>query len=188
MSTNIIPLINGVTRIYKSLQKLKKYHTSQIGLSGPHLVITYALLYHPEGLTGAELSKICIEDKAAISRTLSDMEENNLIYYENSTDHRKYRAKAFLTEEGKRYAERIHQSIKEAFAYLPTASTPEEIAVFYKILADIADRTELVVESFSTPQINKDQFLNRVILSLVSSFLMFYNLDIIYSKENEKER
>lgn len=42
----------------------------------------YYLGKHPEGLTTSELTKLCCEDKAAVSRALSQLESGGLIVRE----------------------------------------------------------------------------------------------------------
>lgn len=92
-------LVTGITRIYKSVQKIKKNQMHILGLKGTHVMCIHYLSRYPEGLTAASLCQLCNEDKAGISRILADLEQKKLICYEQARN-RKYRAKALLTEAG----------------------------------------------------------------------------------------
>lgn len=41
-------LTSGVTRIYKSIQKIKRLHMDPIGLKGTHVMCIHYLYTHPE--------------------------------------------------------------------------------------------------------------------------------------------
>ena len=108
-----------------------------LGLKGSHVMCIYYLSRHKEGLTAADLCEICKEDKAGISRILSDLEHNNFIFYESPGD-RKYRAKAKLTEDGMKYAGIVNNMILEATEEGGIGITEEEREVFYRVLFLIA--------------------------------------------------
>lgn len=68
---------NGITRIYKSIQKIKKHKMNALGLKGTHVMCLHYLSRHSEGLTAARLCRLCNEDKAGISRILADLEQKS---------------------------------------------------------------------------------------------------------------
>ena len=69
-------LTSGITQIYKSIQKIKRCRMDSLGLKGTHVMCLYYLSEYPNGLTAADLCGKCREDKAGISRILSDLEKN----------------------------------------------------------------------------------------------------------------
>ena len=86
-------LTTGIAQIQKKIQKIKRLKMNSFGLKGAHVMCIYYLYQNPEGLTAADLSRKCVEDKAAVSRILSELEKNHFIYYEESSLGKKYRAK-----------------------------------------------------------------------------------------------
>ena len=82
-------LTGGITSVYKSIQKIKKLSMSEIGLKGVHAMCIYYLYTTPDGLTAAELCIRCREDKAAISRILSELKSFEMITYQQAAALRK---------------------------------------------------------------------------------------------------
>ena len=135
-------LTTGVTRIYKSIQKIKKSRMNALGLKGTHVMCLYYLSRNPEGLTAADLCDHCREDKAGISRILSDLEKQGFLCYDFSDEKKKYRAKAVLTEKGKLCARQVETQILHAVEAGGKGLTEEERQIFYKVLFKIADNLE----------------------------------------------
>lgn len=67
-----------IASIYKSIQKIKKYEMNKIGLKGTHVTCMNLLNNTPEGLTASEICLLAKEDKAGISRALSELFEKIL--------------------------------------------------------------------------------------------------------------
>lgn len=133
----------GVTRIYKNIQKIKKTRMNSLGLKGTHVMCLYYLSRHPEGLTATDLCNMCREDKAGISRILSDLETRNFICYAPSQG-KKYRAKAFLTELGKEQAGTVDSLILRATEAGGQGLSQKEREIFYRVLSLIADNLEQI--------------------------------------------
>ena len=87
-------LVTGITRIYKSIQKIKKNQMNILGLKGTHVMCLHFLSRYPEGLTATRLSQLCNEDKAGISRILADLEQKRLIRYSGQESKKKYQSNA----------------------------------------------------------------------------------------------
>ena len=62
-----------ITQIYKNLQRIKMQEMSGFELRGTYVMCMFELNRNPEGLTITQLSQLCGEDKAAISRTISEL-------------------------------------------------------------------------------------------------------------------
>ncbi len=143
-------LTAGVTRIYKSIQKIKRHRMDSLGLKGTHVMCLHYLSGHPDGLTAADLCSICREDKEGISRILSDLEKTGLITYLSDNmakDTKKYRAKAVLTESGHTCAKKVTSLIMHATIAGGLGITPEERDIFYRILFKIAENLEKVCQN-----------------------------------------
>ena len=63
-----------ITRISRSIKRIKADEMADFELKGPHVSCLYYLSQR-DGMTAAELCERCDEDKAAISRSLDDLEK-----------------------------------------------------------------------------------------------------------------
>ena len=69
----------SVTKAYKCIQKIKLAETERMGLKANHVMYMHYLGKNPEGLTAKQLCELCIEDKAAVSRTIVDLTKNGFV-------------------------------------------------------------------------------------------------------------
>lgn len=129
----------GTSQIYKDIQKIKKARMSSLGLKGTHVMCLYYLHQNPEGLTAAQLCSLCRENKAGISRILSELEAHRFLTYEQPHGDKKYRTRASLTESGEAYASEITDLILHATQIGGKGITEEERTVFYRVLFQIAE-------------------------------------------------
>lgn len=129
----------GTSQIYKDIQKIKKARMSSLGLKGTHVMCLYYLHQNPNGLTGAELCTLCRENKAGISRILSELEDHQFICYEQPHNGKKYRSRAVLTESGEKYAAEITNLILHATLVGSKGISEEERTIFYRVLFQIAE-------------------------------------------------
>lgn len=143
-------LTTGVTQIYKSIQKIKKYEMNTLGLKSTHVMCLYYLNIHPDGLTAADLCRMCSEDKAGISRILADLETLSFIRYDIPQDKKKYRAKAILTETGREQAQKVNALILHSTVEGGRGLTEEEREIFYRILFLISGNLARVCSELDT--------------------------------------
>lgn len=127
-----------VLRLNKLVQKIKNFEMQEYGLKTIHVMCGHYLNAHPEGLTAAELTKLTLEDKAAISRALKVLQEKGFIHYNAN----QYNAVIRLTDEGKRFAEYISDKATKAVMAGSYDFSEEERNNFYKALNAIADNLE----------------------------------------------
>ena len=126
--------VTGVTLCYKSIQKIKATEMTEFGLKGTHVMCLFFLSQHPEGLTAAQLSQMCAEDKAAISRTLAVLQEQGYI----QAGEKKYRVPLRLTPAGQALAREMEALIQQWVSLGGDDLTEEERRVFYRVLGKIA--------------------------------------------------
>lgn len=62
-----------VLKINKLIQRIKTFEIRGYGLKAVHVLCVYFLNENPQGLTAAEIVKLTVEDKAAISRALAEL-------------------------------------------------------------------------------------------------------------------
>ena len=137
--------VMAITEIYKSIQKIKSQEMSDIGLKGTHVMCLFFLQEHPKGLTSAQLTTLCYEDKAAISRVIKELLQLDCI----QCDEKKYRSKITLTETGKKVTSVMQDKIIQSVGLAGQGYSKQEREIFYKVLLQIADNLKNRVESES---------------------------------------
>ena len=130
---------SSINRIYRCVQKIKSSKMTEFGLKGTQVMCLVSLMKNQEGFTSAELSNICMEDKGAISRAVSNLEEKGLVVFDEQAGKRRYRAKIRLTEEGRNAAGQIVKIIETSMLQAGNGLSDEEIKIFYKGLDIISD-------------------------------------------------
>ncbi len=128
--------VSTITQIYKQLQRVKMQEMADSDLRGTHVMCLFQLNRHPEGLTVTQLSNLCEEDKAATSRTVSDLLQKQLVIADTE---KKYRAPIMLTKEGKVIADQIDIQATNAVNAVGNDLTEEEREVFYRALTKISE-------------------------------------------------
>ena len=88
-----------------------------------------------------------MEDKAAVSRTVSKLEASGLVYFEDNGEKRRYRSKIRLTEKGEETAEKMVELIESAVKNGGEGLTEEEREIFYRSLGIIADNLQKICEN-----------------------------------------
>lgn len=127
-----------ILKLNKLVQRIKNYEMREYGLKTIHVMCVYYLNNHSEGLTASELTRLTLEDKAAISRALKTLQEKGYASY----DPNKYNAVIRLTDEGKKFAEVISLKATRAVAAGSYDFTDEQRNSFYKELGTIAENLE----------------------------------------------
>ena len=140
----------AISQIYRCIQKLKAAEMTELGLKGSHVSCLFQLAQHPEGLTAAELCSLCDEDKAAVSRCLSQLLQRGLVCGNFPVNKRSYRTRLTLTDSGRELVEQIYQKVDAALVGGSTGLTQQQRENFYatmKLIINnlsryIADREE----------------------------------------------
>ena len=134
--------VTGITTCYKYIQKIKSIEMTDLGLKGNHVMCIFYLNRNDEGLTAAELSQLCGEDKAAISRTLGILQEEGYV----KSGEKKYRAPLHLTESGKKIAQYVDNLIREWVGRGGDGLSEEERNTFYRSLDIISSNLRETVK------------------------------------------
>lgn len=138
--------IMTMNQINRSIQTIKNREMSEYGLKGTHVMCLYQLKQHTEGLTATELASLCEEDKAAISRSLSQIESKGLITFTDVDGRKRYRTVITLTEQGREVCDQISQKIDELLQTNSKGVSDEEREVFYRVFSIIADNLRATSE------------------------------------------
>ena len=127
--------LTGITVCYKYIQRIKSAEMTEFGLKGTHVACMFYLSHEPEGLTAAQLCGLCAEDKASISRTVSELRAKGYI---EAGSAKNYRAPLRLTEPGLAIARQMEPLIESWVTVGGEGLTEEERDTFYRSLAHIA--------------------------------------------------
>ena len=136
--------VSGITSCYKYIQRIKSMEMTEFGLKGTHVMCLYYLRQNPAGLTASQLCGLCAEDKAAISRTVSELKSRGYI---TTLSQKAYRAMLTLTAAGQEIARKFDQLIESWVTAGGDGLTEEERSDFYKSLSSIAENLRVRIES-----------------------------------------
>lgn len=127
----------SVLCLSRCIQKIQRTEMAKYGLKGAHAQCLITMGHYPEGVTVAQLSRISEKDKAAISRTLSELEKQGLVQKRKDGENA-YRAPVLLTDAGREASARVEQLAQMAVEQAGVGLTEERRAVFYETLELIA--------------------------------------------------
>ncbi len=138
MTQRFEAFVLSISQIYQCIQKIKSHEMTELGLKGPHVMCLFQLRQAREGLTVTELSGVCLEDKAAVSRAVSKLEELGLVRFQENGGKRRYRSKIRLTQAGGQVAEKMMSIIERAVQKGGRGLTDPQREALYSALGIIA--------------------------------------------------
>lgn len=127
-----------LSAILKSIKKLKDSRMTQFGLRSSHVMLLYQLGAHPEGLTPADLAESGSVDKALISRTISELQEKELVRTMQA-EGKKYKIRLCLTPSGIEVANYISTAVNKIQQQVSGDIPKEDLEVFYRTLFTLRD-------------------------------------------------
>ena len=145
MITRFEQFSSSVACIYRNIQKIERVEMAKYGLKGPHAQALLAMSRYPEGITSGALVKLCDKDKAAISRTVSELEREGMICRVGRNGNL-YRAALMLTERGEAAARHVAERAKCAVEAAGAGLTDEQRRIFYTTLDLIAGHLQTIGE------------------------------------------
>lgn len=126
--------------------KIKTEEMEKFNLKSSHVSCLY-YLYKAKTLTAKELSNMCGEDKANLSRTVNYLEENGFINCE-STAKKRYQSALYLTEKGVLVAKVIADKIDNVLAQASVGLTEENRVIFYNSFSLICSNLEKICKEY----------------------------------------
>lgn len=129
-----------ISKISRSIRKIKTEEMDEFNLKSPHVSCLY-YLYKSDSLTAKELCDICAEDKAALSRSIEYLEKSGYIVCDSNLKKR-YRSPLALTDKGQKVAEAIAKKIDKILDLASEGINEEERIILYKSLTIISDNLE----------------------------------------------
>lgn len=136
---------SSISGISRHIQKIERIEMEKFGLKGPHVQCLLALNKYPDGLTVSQLCGQCEKDKAAISRTVAELETENMVVRHTNNGNR-YRAVLQLTPLGKEAADRVNQRVKVAVEKAGEGLTEDQRSNLYIALTLISGNLQAMSE------------------------------------------
>ena len=130
-------LSSSISSMYHDIQKIERVEMAKFGLKGPHAQCILALSRFPEGMTVSQLCEICDKDKAAISRTVSELEDAGMLL-RSPRNGTRYRAPLTLTEQGITAAQAVSARAHLAVEHAGLGLDDSQRQIFYQVLTLIA--------------------------------------------------
>ena len=131
-----------IARINRSIKRIKSAEMAEFQLKGPYVSCLYYLSL-TDGLTAAALCERCDEDKAAISRSLDDLEKNGYITCASGAG-RRYKSPLRLTEKGRAVGHAIGEKITHIVDAASEGLSEEERQTMYRALVRISGNLESI--------------------------------------------
>jgi DNA-binding MarR family transcriptional regulator len=147
METRYSEFTKLISKINKSISKIKSQEMVEFGLKGNYVQCIYYLSLEKNGLTLTKLCEFCDEDKAAISRTIKELESKGLIF-EDKKPEQKYKNKIMLTETGKNIARAINDKIESIWETASPSTSKAQKDLFYQYLNDISANLQKFCENY----------------------------------------
>lgn len=137
-------LFSGVvSSLYHDIQRIERTEMAKYGLKGPHAQCLAIMSRHPEGITASQLCEACEKDKAAISRTVAELEQAGLLT-RNERNGVRYRVPLVLTESGRAAAETVKTVARKAVEQAGAGLNDQQREVFYYVLGHIAQNLHAI--------------------------------------------
>lgn len=132
-----------VSSLYHDIQRIERQEMAKYGLKGPHAQCLVIMDRYREGITAARLCEICERDKAAVSRTVAELEEAGLLTRREQNGIR-YRVPLMLTEEGRAAARNVNAVAGRAVEQAGFGLNDTQRQVFYQVLGHIAQNLHIL--------------------------------------------
>ena len=145
MVTRFEQFTASVASIHRSVQKIERVEMAKYGLKGPHAQVLLAMSRFPEGVTSGELVKLCDKDKAAISRTVAELEREGMVDRAGKNGNF-YRAALTLTERGREAAEHVAVRAQRAVEAASDGLSEGNRRVLYAALELIASHLQNICD------------------------------------------
>ena len=135
-----------ISKISRSIRKIKSEEMDEFDLKSPHVSCLYYLL-KIGSLTAKELGDICSEDKAALSRSIEYLEHNGFITCE-SNQKKRYRSPLELTDKGVSVAKKVAEKIDKILDLASTGLSEEKRKIMYEGLNVVCNNLENLCNNY----------------------------------------
>ncbi len=137
---------SAISSLCRYVQTLRGMALKYFGIRGSNANCLFFLSSSEEGLTVSELSGLCGQDKAAVSRSLSELEEAGMVQIRLENGKR-YRGRFFLTQRGIEVSRNLLRKIHSCVLAGGELLSEEEREIFYRCLKKILGSLEMLLSS-----------------------------------------
>ncbi len=143
MVTRFEQFCTAISGIQRCIQKIERVEMAKYGLKGPHAQCMIAMERFPDGVTAAQLCEICDKDKAAISRTVGELEQAGMLL-RYDPDGKRYRSVLRLSEKGREIARGVNDLVLVAVSKASEGYDRETRETFVRVLSLIAGNLQAI--------------------------------------------
>ncbi|MBQ8725770.1 MAG: winged helix-turn-helix transcriptional regulator [Clostridia bacterium] len=136
-------LIASLNRLIK---KIKTEEMLEYNLKSPHVSCLY-YVYKVGSITAKELSDLCGEDKATISRSLNYL--GNHGYIVDGQELKRYKTPIILTEKGAETAKLISRKIDGFISMADDGIAERDVETMYRSLKIVNDNLSKICENYN---------------------------------------
>ena len=142
-------LTANIMKMGRYIKRIKSEEMADIepDLKGPHVSCLYYIYKSNGTLTAKEITEVCDEDKAAISRSLDSLEKEGYNVCESKTEKR-YKSPISLTEKGKVVAAKIVKKVDKIVDIAGAGLTEENRKIFYESLVLISKNLKNLYDGY----------------------------------------
>ena len=129
-----------ISSLEKEVQRIRAVECERLGLRGADLMCLYCLGRSDSSLTAAELSRRAGVTRAAVSRSLAQLEQGGLVAVASAPgDARLYRAPVSLTSAGRKTMAEVDEAVSRVMARVDSALDDDQRTRLYASLASVLD-------------------------------------------------
>ncbi len=139
--------------LQKCVRQLKDKNMKAFSLKGSHVMSLFYLMQHPQGLTLTELNDLCVEDKAATSRTVSYLKKHGYIVHNLNKNEKTYNSRLTLTKKGEETAETVKNLINPIMEVATENLSLEEQDLILDLLKRLSDNLNNYIRNEKNPQV-----------------------------------
>ena len=134
----------AIAGIYRAMQRVETEEMTRCGLKGSSAQYLTAISRNP-GVTVSRLSELCVKDKAAVSRAVSELEAKGIVRRESKGEGA-YRAQIFPTEEGKKLMRHMRSRSRVVIVQASRSVSEEHMRIFYETLNQMESNIRAIGE------------------------------------------
>ncbi len=136
-----------ILNISRCIQKIKNEEMSEFGYKGKQVQCLFTLYNLDGGASLTELCERCGEDKGAMSRTIKELFNLDLIFVEEK-NMKKYRNPIKLTDKGESFAKIVADKISKMMNLASIGISEKDREILYKSLFCISKNLTKICENY----------------------------------------
>lgn len=137
MDARFEDFVGIISALSKEIQRIKLAKMRGFGLKGADVMALYHLVREQDGTTSADLARSIGVDRAAVSRTVSDLARKGLVSAEGDGGGIRYRGRVRLTDAGMEVARSCDALIGEIVGRAGATISPDDREAMYRSLGAI---------------------------------------------------